>query len=131
MRRRRCAAVGVLALVLPLILGAPASAENPIVRDVYTTDPAALVHDGRLYVYTGRDEASPSQNNFVMREWRVLSSDNPSGVPGAWTDHGSRLSVDTFAWANADAWAGEVVEGPDGRFYWYVSSRAWSRSSPT
>jgi arabinoxylan arabinofuranohydrolase len=39
--------------------GAPqddAPAGNPVVRDVYTADPAALVHDGRLYGFTGRDE---------------------------------------------------------------------------
>lgn len=34
-----------------------AFAENPIVQTCYTTDPAPMVHDGTLYVYTGRDEA--------------------------------------------------------------------------
>ena len=31
-------------------------AQNPIVQTCYTTDPAPMVHDGTLYVYTGHDE---------------------------------------------------------------------------
>lgn len=30
--------------------------QNPIVQTCYTTDPAPMVHDGTLYVYTGHDE---------------------------------------------------------------------------
>ncbi|MEU5274007.1 hypothetical protein AB0G77_37110 [Streptomyces hygroscopicus] len=33
-----------------------AKADNPIVQHVYTADPAPLVHDGRVYLYTGHDE---------------------------------------------------------------------------
>ncbi|MFV0326278.1 MAG: carbohydrate-binding protein, partial [Bacteroides xylanisolvens] len=32
------------------------SAQNPIVQTCYTTDPAPMVHNGTLYVYTGHDE---------------------------------------------------------------------------
>jgi hypothetical protein len=117
---RILAAAAVAAIGIPM-LATPALADNPIVTHVYTADPSALVHDGRMYIYTGRDEASPTQNNFVMRQWRVFSSATPSDDPAVWTDHGSPLSIDTFAWANADAWASEVVQGPDGRFYWFVS----------
>jgi hypothetical protein len=96
---------------------------NPIVRDIFTADPAALVHDGRMYIYTGRDEASPTQANFVMREWHAFSSTTPTNDPDVWEHHGALLSIDDFAWANANAWASEVVQGPDGRFYWFVSLR--------
>jgi hypothetical protein len=120
-RSRRYLAAAIVATLSPVGVATSALAENPIVTHIYTADPAALVHDGRMYIYTGRDEASPTQTNFVMREWRAFSSDNPSDEPAAWTDHGSPLSIDTFAWANADAWASEVVQGPDGRFYWFVS----------
>jgi hypothetical protein len=106
-----------VATVCAAALAAPALADNPIVTHVYTADPSALVHNGRLYVFTGRDEASSTQQNFVMREWRVFSSADAD----SWTDHGAPLSVNSFNWANADAWASEVEQGPDGRFYWYVS----------
>jgi hypothetical protein len=121
-----------LALTLVTTLAATgfaaAASANPIVTHVYTADPSALSHNGRLYIYTGRDEASPTQQNFVMREWRVFSSANPSTDPASWTDHGSPLSVNSFSWANADAWAAEVERGSDGRFYWYVSVNGFTDS---
>lgn len=123
--RMGAAAAFVLIVAATLVQGvatAPdASADNPIVRDIFTADPAALVANDRLYVYTGRDEASPSQNNFVMREWHAFSSGAPSDEPEDWTAHGALLSVDDFDWADSNAFAGEVQQGPDGRFYWYVS----------
>jgi hypothetical protein len=101
-----------------LVAGSASPAQaNPSITHIYTADPAALAHDGVLYVHTGRDEATPGQQNFVMREWRGFSTTDLVN----WTDHGPLLSVDDFAWAGADAWAAEVVRGPDGRFYWYVS----------
>ena len=63
MRRRRSLATATVAVVLVSVLATAAQADNPIVTDIYTADPAALVHDGRLYIYTGRDEASPTQTN--------------------------------------------------------------------
>ncbi|HEX6196454.1 MAG TPA: family 43 glycosylhydrolase [Jiangellaceae bacterium] len=120
-KRTRFTATAAAAVLCSAGLAGSALADNPIVTDIYTADPAALVHDGRMYIYTGRDEAAPTQNNFVMREWRLFSSDAPAPDPQAWTDHGSPLSLEDFAWADANAWASEVEQGPDGRFYWYVS----------
>lgn len=102
---------------------------NPIVRDIFTADPGALVHEGRMYIFTGRDEATPQQGNFVMREWHAFSSAEPDNQPEAWEHHGALLSLDDFEWANGNAWASEVVQGPDGRFYWYVSTR-WADAPP-
>ncbi|MCJ1676912.1 family 43 glycosylhydrolase [Streptomyces sp. APSN-46.1] len=91
-----------------------ARADNPIVQHVYTADPAPLVHNGRVYLYTGHDEDG-STSSFVMKDWRVWSSADMVN----WTDHGSPLSLNTFSWAAANAWAGQAVER-DGKFYWYV-----------
>jgi hypothetical protein len=41
-----------------------------------------------------------------MREWRVWSSADMV----SWTDRGSPMSVATFSWASADAWAGQAIE---------------------
>lgn len=106
-----------------------APAGNPIIRDMYTADPAALVHGDRLYVFTGRDEATPVQADFVMREWHAFSSASPAPDPDAWEHHGALLTLEDFAWADANAWAAEVVQGPDGRFYWFVSAR-WTEAPP-
>ncbi|UUZ53179.1 hypothetical protein LP419_30325 [Massilia sp. H-1] len=45
---------GALALAIGALC---AQAGNPIVRDIYTADPAALVDEGRVYLYVGHDEA--------------------------------------------------------------------------
>jgi hypothetical protein len=92
---------------------APAQADNPIIQTVYTADPAPLVHNGRVYLYTGHDE--DGSTTFNMKDWRVWSSDDMAN----WTDHGSPLSLDTFSWAGANAWAGQAIER-NGMFYWYV-----------
>lgn len=88
-------------------------AQNPIVQTCYTTDPAPMVHDGRLYVYTGHDE--DKADFFWMQEWRVYSTDDMVN----WTDHGSPLAIESFEWADDRAWAAQCVER-QGKFYWYV-----------
>ncbi|MGP3961841.1 family 43 glycosylhydrolase [Nonomuraea sp. 3N208] len=108
---------GVLAIVALLcavtVIPGTARADNPIVQTIYTADPAPLVHDGRVYLYTGHDEDGSTY--FTMKEWRVWSSADMVN----WTDHGSPMSVATFSWASADAWAGQAVYR-NGKFYWYV-----------
>lgn len=102
--------------IIALVTATPARADNPIVQTIYTADPAPLVHNGRLYLYTGHDEDSSTY--FTMRDWRVYSTTDLVN----WTDHGSPLSLTTFAWADANAWAGQVTHR-NGRFYWYVPVR--------
>lgn len=111
-----------------VVTGAAPVPGNPIVRELFTADPAALVHDGRIYIFTGRDEASPSEADFVMEEWHAFSAIEPSSDPAVWEHHGPVLSLADFEWADANAWASEVVQGPDGRFYWFVSAR-WAGAS--
>lgn len=95
-------------LISPILM-----AQNPIVQTCYTTDPAPMVYDGRLYVYTGHDE--DKADFFWMQEWRVYSTDDMVN----WTDHGSPLAIESFEWADDRAWAAQCVER-QGKFYWYV-----------
>lgn len=94
-------------------LAGQAFAQNPIVQTCYTGDPAPMVHDGRFYVYAGHDE--DGADFFWMQEWRVYSTTDMVN----WTDHGSPLAIETFAWADDRAWAAQCVER-GGKFYWYV-----------
>jgi hypothetical protein len=98
------------------VLPGIARADNPIVQTIYTADPAPLLYNGRVYLYTGHDE--DGSTNFTMREWRVYSSSDMVN----WTDHGSPMGLATFGWADANAWAGQVINR-NGRFYWYVPIR--------
>jgi arabinoxylan arabinofuranohydrolase len=106
--------LSVLAL-LPVLAATPtrARADNPIVQTSYTADPAPLVYNGRVYLYTGRDE--DGSTNYTMKEWRVWSSADLVN----WTDHGSPLSLASFSWASSNAWAGQAIYR-NGKFYWYV-----------
>ncbi|HYH03389.1 MAG TPA: family 43 glycosylhydrolase, partial [Bacillota bacterium] len=105
----------LLLLIIVLTLVSVSFADNPVVKTVYTADPAALVYNGRVYLYTGHDEAAAGGTAYVMKNWLCYSSSDM----GNWTSHGSPLSVSTFSWAKADAWAGQVIYR-NGKFYWYI-----------
>ncbi len=89
---------------------------NPIIRDKFTADPAALVHEGTVYLYTGHDEAPTGEARYIMNDWLCYSSTDMLH----WTEHPSPMNVKTFAWAKADAWASQVIYR-NGKFYWYAA----------
>ena len=102
----------------PAQLAAAAHYRNPIVQTCFTTDPAPLVvGDSVLYVFTGHDE--DRADFFWMQEWRVYSTRDMVN----WTDHGSPLALEDFAWADDRAWAPQCVER-DGKFYFYVCAHS-------
>ncbi|MBX0289304.1 glycoside hydrolase family 43 protein [Hymenobacter sp. HSC-4F20] len=91
-------------------------AGNPIIKDKYTADPAALVYKGTVYLYTGHDEAPAPREGYVMHDWLCYSSQDMVN----WKEHPSPLNVKAFAWAKDDAWASQVIER-NGKFYWYAA----------
>lgn len=108
--------LAMLAAAAWLIVHTPvARADNPLIRSMFTADPAALVSGGKVYLYTGHDEAPPNNKRFVMKDWHCFSTDDMIH----WKDEGSPLSLQQFSWARANAWAGQVIER-DGKFFWYV-----------
>jgi arabinoxylan arabinofuranohydrolase len=102
----------VLAIIFPLTR---AVAENPIVQTRFTADPAPLVHDDTVYLYTSHDE--DDADGFKMLDWRLYSSTDMAN----WTDRGAVASLKTFPWAvqTNDAWAPQVIER-GGKFYLYA-----------
>ncbi len=100
--------------LLLLILGAvQILAQNPIVQTNYTADPAPMVYNDKLYVYTTHDEDGSTW--FTMDNWRLYSTNDMVN----WTDHGVILSYSDFEWAKGDAWASQCIE-KNGKFYMYV-----------
>lgn len=93
-------------------------AANPIITDVLTADPAAMVHDGTVYLYTGHDEAKDNKGFYEMHKWLLFTSTDMVN----WKNEGSPLAVKDFKWARGDAWASHVVE-KDGKFYFYTTVR--------
>ena len=100
-----------------LAIAMNSTAQNPFVQTWFTSDPAPMVHNGKMYVYTGHDE--DNADFFWMQEWRVYSTDDMVN----WQDHGSPLALESFSWADDRAWASQCVER-DGKFYWYICAHS-------
>ena len=100
-----------------MLLATGAKAQNPFVQTWCTSDPAPMVHNGTMYVYTGHDE--DGADFFWMQEWRVYSTRDMVN----WQDHGSPLALESFSWADDRAWASQTVER-DGKFYWYICAHS-------
>jgi len=107
----------LLTLLILLLTCTPICfADNPIVQTIYTSDPAPMVYDGILYVYTGHDE--PGSTYYTMYDWRCFSTTDMVN----WTDHGAIFDPTQFKWAKpGDAWAAQCIER-NGKFYFYVTA---------
>ncbi|MBN1769107.1 MAG: family 43 glycosylhydrolase, partial [Prolixibacteraceae bacterium] len=83
----------------------------------FTADPAPMVYNGTVYLYTSHDEDSTVNNFFTMYDWRCYSSTDMVN----WTDHGAVASLKNFSWHQKTngAWAPQCIER-DGKFYLYV-----------
>ncbi len=98
-----------------LILSFTGLAQNPIIQTNYTADPAPMVHNGKVYLYTTHDEDETIKNFFTMNDWYCFSSNDMVN----WTDHGAVLSYKDFKWSRGDAWAGQCIFR-NGKYYFYV-----------
>ena len=106
-------------------VGTSGLADNPVVQTSFTADPAPMVYDGTVFLFTSHDE--DDARGFHMLDWKCYSTKDMVN----WTDHGSIASLATFPWANQDndAWAPQVVER-GGKFYLYVpiSVQGWPKN---
>lgn len=102
-------------LMITFVVSFAVKAQNPIIQTNYTADPAPMVHNGTVYLYTSHDEDVTVKNFFTMNDWRCYSSADMVN----WTDHGAILSYKTFEWSRGDAWAGQCIYR-NGKFYYYL-----------
>lgn len=113
-------------LLLSVLAALPATsfALNPVIQTMYTADPAPMVHDGTLYLFSGHDEDVGEIGNFNMKNW-VLSTTTDLVN---WTQHGAIASLRDFPWVAKEisggpgfdngAWALQAIER-DGKWYLY------------
>lgn len=98
------------------------SAGNPILSDGshYSADPAPIVVGDTLYILTGRDVAPPNVNDFIMPEWELWATKDVASKQ--WQLYPGFLRPEqVFAWAApGHAYAGQIVQGADKRFYLYA-----------
>ena len=98
-----------------LVINTSALAKNPITDKMFTADPAAMVHNDTVYLYTGHDE--DTDNKFYkMNDWLLFTSTDMVN----WQAHGPIMKVTDFKWAKEHAWAAHMIER-DGKFYFYTS----------
>jgi arabinoxylan arabinofuranohydrolase len=107
-----------LAAIASLALTLPCPADNPIIQTVFTADPAPMVHEGTLYLYTGHDEDTATDRSYLMRDYQLFTTTDMVN----WTHHGAVLDIrQTFKWSGGDANAAQVIFR-NGKFYYYVST---------
>lgn len=90
------------------------NAQRPIIQTKYTADPAPMVYNDTVFLYTTHDE--DDAEGFKMQDWLLYTSTDMVN----WTDHGLVASLKSFDWVKRDngAWAEQVVER-NGKFYMY------------
>lgn len=90
------------------------NAQRPIIQTKYTADPAPMVYNDTVFLYTTHDE--DDAEGFKMQDWLLYTSTDMVN----WTDHGVVASLNSFDWVKRDngAWAEQVVER-NGKFYMY------------
>lgn len=88
----------------------------PVIQTKYTADPAPMVYDGKVYLYTTHDEDDARGYEFKMLDWLLYTSTDMVN----WEDHGAVASLQDFTWRSRDngAWALQVTER-NGKFYMY------------
>jgi len=104
-----------IAIPASLMAADPAPGSNPLLRDVFTADPAPLVVGDTVYLYVGHDEAK-GDDFFLMKEWLAYSSKDLRH----WIAHGPIMKPTDFKWAVSSAWAAQVVRR-NGRYYLYAT----------
>ena len=90
------------------------NAQRPIIQTKYTADPAPMVYNDTVFLYTTHDE--DDAEGFKMQDWLLYTSTDMVN----WTDHGVVASLKSFDWVKRDngAWAEQEVER-NGKFYMY------------
>jgi len=106
-----------LTAVFATTVSATCFAANPIIQTKYTADPAPMVYNDTVFLYTGHDEDDAI--GFKMLNWMLYTSTDMVN----WTDHGMIAGVKepfkTFAWADGhSAWAPQCI-ARNGKFYMY------------
>ena len=105
-----------------------AMAQNPVICDRYTPDPAPYVHGDTLYLFVDHDEDVTQNGYFTMKDWLLYSTVDMVN----WTYRGTPLTGETFkAWAKTDndCWASQCIER-NGKWYWYCTATIKGEAYP-
>jgi len=119
MKLKRMARMWSILGVLSLLFASPLLAENPIIQTKFTADPAPMVWNDTVFLYTSHDEdEATGSGKFIMRNWMLYTSTDMVN----WQDRGTVASLADFTWGPSDnngAWAPQVIQR-NGKFYFYA-----------
>lgn len=89
-------------------------AQRPIIQTKFTADPAPLIYNDTIFLYTGHDE--DDAKGFKMYDWLLYTSTDMVN----WQEHGAVATLKDFKWCDKDngAWAAQTVQR-NGKFYMY------------
>lgn len=107
--------IGALTVIMAyVVVPFTTYAQNPIIQTKYTADPAPLVYNDTVFLYTSHDEDDAF--GFKMQDWLLYTSTDMVN----WTDHGVVASLKDFKWVTYDngAWAPQCVRR-NNKFYLY------------
>lgn len=91
---------------------------NPVVTHKYTCDPAALVYNDTLFIFSGEDFEG-GQKRYNILNWCCFAT---TDMKNFW-EYKTPLKATDFAWGETNAaWASQVIER-NGKFYLYNSSQ--------
>ena len=87
-------------------------ARNPLISQVFTADPNAVVYGERLYLYVSHDV--DGQDGYDMVDYRAFSSRDMVN----WQDHGVVIDVGSLPWAKNLYAPGACTK--NGKYYLYM-----------
>jgi arabinoxylan arabinofuranohydrolase len=87
-------------------------AHNPLVTQIFTADPNAVVYGDKVYVYTSHDV--DGQTGFDMVDYHAFSSDDLVN----WQDHGVIIHANELPWATNLYAPGACSK--NGKYYLYI-----------
>jgi hypothetical protein len=95
-------------------LGTFCFADNSIIQTKFTADPAPMVYNDTVFLYTSHDENDAT--GFHMKNWLLYTSTDMVN----WTDRGIVASLKDFKWVKETngAWAPQCINR-NGKFYLY------------
>ena len=106
---------------LIVFLTSDASAQNPLITNMYSADPSARVFGDSVYVYPSHDilatEGKGRVGWFCMEDYHVFASKNLT----EWKDDGIVVTQNRIPWVKPDSysmWAPDCIER-NGKYYFY------------
>jgi arabinoxylan arabinofuranohydrolase len=115
--KKKCIVATFVLLAVTVLNGFAQNSIPPqrsIVQTKYTADPAPIVYNDTVFLYTSHDE--DDAQGFKMLDWLLYTSTDMVN----WTEYGAVASLKDFKWARQDngAWAVQCIER-NGKFYLY------------